>query len=401
MDSQISLFDTTEITPESSMTNMTKNYDSFGCCSAYRECSHFQKCLKTDEHSTCCDYRKRLESKQNFYGESADGFDPATYKQFQEQIDNLSTPVRNILDNLLIYCFEYRRGDYRCIVRNQFIPKLTSVELFEFHPLESLFLEKCAYNSYLLPIFKRSPLYEWLEEERGKRRLYPEKKFENPKEFFLYWLNHDGAYVRNHLAEPYRLAVLPLKNVVYAEQIYHSALRSSSAHRIYSLSPLAADGILSPAAYKEEETLRIKMSPGYSSDEKKQQIAVLQQDNPSKHTELPFKRIPALNPFWQRKFVITGTLNGMSREEARFKIHLCAGKTSDDPINTMDVLILGRQEWSEFYGGIASHKIEKAVELQQANRNIEIISEDDFYEMLESVSKSYGNPYISPFFCKT
>ena len=42
-----------------------------------------------------------------------------------------------------------------------------------------------------------------------------------------------------------------------------------------------------------------------------------------------------------------------------------SGLTSDSPVNTMNYLVLGSQEWSEMNGGIASRKVQKAAELQK------------------------------------
>lgn len=90
------------------------------------------------------------------------------------------------------------------------------------------------------------------------------------------------------------------------------------------------------------------------------------------------------SPFHNKMFVITGNLSRMERAEALFEIRKRGGLTSDNPVNTMDFLVLGAQEWSEMNGGVASRKVQKAAELQKKGRNIQIISEDDFYTMLET-----------------
>ncbi len=87
-------------------------------------------------------------------------------------------------------------------------------------------------------------------------------------------------------------------------------------------------------------------------------------------------------PFYEKMFVITGDLARMERSEALLEIRKRGGLTSDNPVNTMDYLVLGSQEWSAMNGGIASRKVQKAAELQKKGRDIKIISEDDFYTML-------------------
>lgn len=49
----------------------TLNFDSFGCCSLYEECSNSKKCLHEDIlYSTACMYRKNLENGKIFYGKN-------------------------------------------------------------------------------------------------------------------------------------------------------------------------------------------------------------------------------------------------------------------------------------------------------------------------------------------
>lgn len=92
------------------------------------------------------------------------------------------------------------------------------------------------------------------------------------------------------------------------------------------------------------------------------------------------------SPFYEKTFVITGTLSKMGRAEALFEIRRYGGFTSNNPVSTMDYLVLGYQEWSEMNGGVASRKVNKAVELQKKGKDVKIISEDDFYSMLKTAS---------------
>lgn len=103
-------------------------------------------------------------------------------------------------------------------------------------------------------------------------------------------------------------------------------------------------------------------------------------------TEQAAMRLNAIQgtPFYNKMFVITGDLSQMERSEALLEIRKRGGLTSDNPVNTMDYLILGTQEWSAMNGGVASRKVQKAAELQKKGRDIKIISEDDFYTMLSS-----------------
>lgn len=90
------------------------------------------------------------------------------------------------------------------------------------------------------------------------------------------------------------------------------------------------------------------------------------------------------SPFRGKMFVITGELSRMERAEALFEIRKRGGLTSDNPVNTMDFLVLGFQEWSEMNGGVASRKVQKAADLQKKGRDVKIISEEEFYSMLDA-----------------
>lgn len=97
-------------------------------------------------------------------------------------------------------------------------------------------------------------------------------------------------------------------------------------------------------------------------------------------------RLQALqkSPLRNKMFVITGDLSRMERAEALFEIRKRGGLTSDSPVNTMNYLVLGSQEWSEMNGGIASRKVQKAAELQKKGKPVQIISEEEFYSMLDA-----------------
>lgn len=89
------------------------------------------------------------------------------------------------------------------------------------------------------------------------------------------------------------------------------------------------------------------------------------------------------SPFRNKMCVITGDLWKMERAEALFEIRKRGGLTSDNPVNSMNYLILGSQEWSALNGGVASRKVQKAVELRDKGKDIKIISEDGFYAILD------------------
>lgn len=201
------------------------------------------------------------------------------------------------------------------------------------------------------------------------------------KEFLHDWLDHDGVSLRNLLAEPYRFAFLPPENILYAEEFYRDTLFSGCENRIYPLSPFAEDGLLSPAVFEEEESLRLKLSRGYSQAEKEERIAAIHEVSAA----YSGGNLDRYNPLWGKMCVITGVLSRIERSDALSEIRRRGGRTSDTPVNSMNILILGYQEWSALNDGIASRKVQKAFELQKSGKDVKIISKDEFYAMLEKV----------------
>ena len=88
-------------------------------------------------------------------------------------------------------------------------------------------------------------------------------------------------------------------------------------------------------------------------------------------------------PLQDRLCVITGDLSRYSRAEAYAIIRKLGGSTSDNPVSSMSYLVLGRAVWSELNHGLAPRKVQKALDLQKSGKDIRIISEDDFYSIVD------------------
>lgn len=307
MSTQINLFDMPSLQNTVSLTN---NPDTFGCCSRYLECSAAHACLIPDtELSSGCLYRRNLESGKTFFGKSADGFSSTEYIELLQRIDALSTAGRQAFNWLLIDFCEYHRATSRCIVRNEHIAELSVVGLFDFLPLGAWFLpeqdEKWNYTAILSLVTSHADyasLFRQAQDAREKeralviaardaakarndtqevelleRKLKNEIPGKNTKPFLRHWLNHDAVSLRDLLAAPYRFAVLRPDMALYAEALYRDTLLSEYDSRIYPLSPYAADGFLTPFSYEEEELRRVKLSHGYSLEEKSQRVTAIQQ----------------------------------------------------------------------------------------------------------------------------
>lgn len=386
-DGQVSMFEV--LAPKSSpapIQSAANSPDSFGCCSSYRACSDAGQCVISDrDYSVNCLYRKNLEAGRIFYGKNANDFDRSRYDDLYRRINSLSPDARSAFNAILIDFSEYHRSSHRCIVRNKYISELSAVGLFEFRSMGAEFPKLCSHRSFLKPAVmshpEYGPLFRQAQSDRGRDKHNQNVPKASSKEFLLYWLDHDGVPLRDLMAEPYRFAFLPHENILYAEELYRDTLFSDCENRVYPLSPFAEDGLLSSAVFEEEESRRLKLSRGYSQEEKDQRIAAIH-DLSAAYSSGNLDRY---NPFWGKMCVVTGVLSRMERPEALSEIRRRGGRTSDTPVNSMNILILGYQEWSALNNGIASRKVQKAVDLQNSGKNVKIISEDEFYSMLEKI----------------
>lgn len=401
-ESQVNLFDVS--IPPLSPAPILSAADSIGCCSRYLECAGAGYCLiKDEEHckrlslipkeswpdmielSSRCFYRKNLEAGHIFCGKNANAFNQSKFADLCQRVNALNPDVRSVFDSILIDFSEYHRSAPRCIVRNKYISELSAVGLFEFRPMGAEFTKLCSHRSFLKPAVmshpEYGPLFRQAQADRGRDKHNRQVPKASSKEFLLYWLDRDGLPLRDLLANPYRFAFLPPENILYAEELYRDTLFSGYEDRIYPLSPFAEDGLLSPAVFEEEESRRLKLSRGYSQAEKEQRIEAIH-DLSATYSGSNLDRY---NPFWGKTCVVTGSLSRMERPAVLSEIRRCGGRVSDTPVNSMDILILGDQEWSAMNGGVASRKVQKAADLQKSGKDVKIISEDEFYSMLEKI----------------
>lgn len=296
MNGQISVFDS--VSPAG---GSAADSESFGCCHRFRQCSDAGRCLIPDlDYSSACSYRKNLEKGLIFYGKNAAGFSSARYAEFLRRADKLPPFVRAVFDSLVIDFCEYHRGTVRLIVRNEYISEISSVGLFEFRPIGADFPRLCDYRSFLRPKVDNVPAFKEAKAVRKAERkdlsdfiaaaklrgdsaaaarlqekldvLYGE----GTMDFMRWWLNHDGSFLRDILAAPYRAAFVSPDCAPYLEELYRDAYMTGVDSRIYHVSPLAFDGILSLYNCEEEELRRVKLSRGYSPDEKARRIEAIQ-----------------------------------------------------------------------------------------------------------------------------
>lgn len=90
------------------------------------------------------------------------------------------------------------------------------------------------------------------------------------------------------------------------------------------------------------------------------------------------------NPFFEKHIVFTGTLTSMTRKEAQVKVLEIGGKCSSGVNNSTNFLIVGEQDYSKFGEGHKSTKMKKAEKLLSKGQEIELLSENQFIEMIQN-----------------
>lgn len=311
MDTQSSLFDA-DSPASAGIHNIlpNNNQDTFGCCSRYRDCSAVHRCIIPDmDYSTQCFYRQNLEAGKTFFGKHADSFSMSRYTELQHRTNMLSSTAKEVLNSILIDLLEFNRGALRTLIRKDCVSDLQKLDLFDFQSLQSAFPELCSYQ-VLKPIISDHPHYgslfrqsqmaraaelaplrnakkaaklqgnksEFSRLDKELKKLSKNgKPSENTKDFLIQWMNSEGVSLRDELADPYRFARIRPSENRYIEELYQDTLLSSYDKRIYVLSPLTTDGWRTFYDWEEDELRRIKLSHGYSAEEKLRMVTAIQE----------------------------------------------------------------------------------------------------------------------------
>lgn len=88
------------------------------------------------------------------------------------------------------------------------------------------------------------------------------------------------------------------------------------------------------------------------------------------------------HPLFNKYCAFTGTLSKMTRREAMQIVVNLGGKCQDNVTKSTNYLIMGIQDYSRFADGEKSNKTKKAEELILKGQDLEIISENVFYDLI-------------------
>ena len=96
------------------------------------------------------------------------------------------------------------------------------------------------------------------------------------------------------------------------------------------------------------------------------------------------KKIQPENIFYQKNVVFTGTLSSMSRKEAQIRVLEIGGKCSSGVSNSTNYLVVGEQDYETYGKGFKSSKLKKAEKILNDGKDIELLSENQFLELIST-----------------
>ena len=96
------------------------------------------------------------------------------------------------------------------------------------------------------------------------------------------------------------------------------------------------------------------------------------------------------NPFYNKYVAITGTLERMLRKDAMQIIVDLGGYCEDNVTARTNYLILGNNDYNPILRGKKSSKLIKAENLKLNGNDIEIISENVFYDIIDEYKEEYS-----------
>lgn len=88
------------------------------------------------------------------------------------------------------------------------------------------------------------------------------------------------------------------------------------------------------------------------------------------------------NPFFQKTVAFTGTLESMTRREALQKVADIGGICGNSITKSTNYLVVGIQDFNRLVNGDKSSKMIKAEKLIEEGNDLEIITEDEFLDMI-------------------
>lgn len=96
------------------------------------------------------------------------------------------------------------------------------------------------------------------------------------------------------------------------------------------------------------------------------------------------------HPFYQKRVVFTGALTKLARNDAKKIVESIGGIVTPDTLSAKtNYLVVGTYDYNQFGEGFKSTKLKKAEELIVSGKELEIISETDFFKMIHTESTNF------------
>lgn len=96
------------------------------------------------------------------------------------------------------------------------------------------------------------------------------------------------------------------------------------------------------------------------------------------------------HPFFEKRVVFTGALSKLSRNDAKKVVEKIGGIVNPDTLSSKtNYLVVGTYDYNQFGEGFKSSKLKKAEDLIAQGKELEIISEVDFFKMIHTESTAF------------
>ena len=394
--------------------------ESFGCCSKYVECSDAKHCVQTDVRLRCsCMYKKNLDSGKIFYGKKKKNLASEIkidVEDIKEEKKNRSEKGQSLIDILNNYtiidiettgldsCFNEIIEISAIKVRNnKIVDEYTSL----IKPRSYLYVndDNDETNDYIL-IDNEKVKYidEYISELTGiSNKMLDEapdildvlpvfKEFIKDDILIGHNVNFDINFLYDNFIE---FMSEPLKNnFIDTLRISRKLLPELKNHRLDDLIKYFSKGIRKEhrALNDCKLTNEIYIDLSNMAINKYENIDNFKNQFKKHHnsTKIKVKDIVSQNtefdkdnPLYNKVCVFTGTLEKMARKDAMQIVVNLGGICGDNVTNKTNYLILGNNDYCRTIKDGKSNKQKTAEKLKINGQDIEIISENVFYDMIE------------------
>lgn len=388
-------FSETEIEEFKSLLNKifleTLAFPSFGCCAFYEKCSDKKECVHEDQlYSSACEYRKNLDSGRIFYGKNKNIFIESkkhTEKNKPHKITNVN--FTNSMKNKSVIAFP---DDYIVI---DLETTGFSVNFDEIIEIGAVFVKnRTIVDSFSCLIKPPFEIDDFMAERTGITNemlggapniadVLPDflKKLGtgfivgHHVSFDVNFLNrYSNNSVQNDFIDTLRICrkLYPeMKSRKLTDMVEKFGLNQKRAHR--ALYDCIATHELFEKCRNDILNFYIDYSVFTNLFKKKKKKSY------SAPTPVmpPPEKIDTANLLYNKKIVLTGALGRLTRAEATQAIINLGGKVVGSVTKKTDYLIVSKES------SHTSSKYKKTIDLINSGSKIQILTEDDFYKLIE------------------